>query len=268
LRKNETIRFCSLNIDDLARYIKGHEGKEGERVTEVTGKEAKAARPRGRQRRRPVRTGRPPATLAGEVEERILDAAAKVFLERGFDGASIDEIADVARAGKPTIYARFAGKEALFVAVIGRLVRQHTGSLQSVAALGSTLQNRLEYLAEALLRNVLAPQSIGLCRAAVAEARRFPKLASSVHRMARELGIEGVARVLGELTRSDATPPLPAFTTDRLPATTRRFIDMILLPMLLRALFGEDLAALESDIGPHVSSTVAFFLAACRQGGA
>jgi AcrR family transcriptional regulator len=236
-------------------------------VTEITEKEPKQAlRPRPR-RRRPVRTGRPPANLAGEVEERILDAAATVFLERGFEGASVDEIADVAHAGKPTIYARFSGKDALFVAVIERLVRQHTGSLQSVAALGSTLQSRLEHLAEALLRNVLAPDSIGLCRVAVAEARRFPKLASSVHRMARERGIEGVARVLGELTRSDGTPPLPAFTADRLPATTRRFIDMILLPMMLRALFGEDLGALEGDIGPHVSGTVAFFLAACRHGG-
>ena len=32
----------------------------------------------------------------GEVEERILDAAAKVFLERDFEGARVDEIADVA----------------------------------------------------------------------------------------------------------------------------------------------------------------------------
>ena len=61
-----------------------------------------------------------PRDLAGEVEERILDAAAKVFLKRGFEGASVDEIADVARAGKPTIYARFPGKEALFAAVMAR----------------------------------------------------------------------------------------------------------------------------------------------------
>ena len=66
-----------------------------------------------------VRSGRPPRTLASEVEERILDAAVKVFLERGFEGASVDEIADVARAGKPTIYARFPGKEALFTAIMG-----------------------------------------------------------------------------------------------------------------------------------------------------
>jgi AcrR family transcriptional regulator len=84
-----------------------------------------------------VRSGRPPRELAGEVEERILDAAAEVFLERGFEGASVDEIADVARAGKPTIYARFPGKEALFTAVVERNVREITSSFERIAPTGS-----------------------------------------------------------------------------------------------------------------------------------
>src|SRR5580698_4558618 len=68
--------------------------------------------------REAVRSGRPPRELAGEVEERILTAARKVFLDRGFEAASIEEIADTARSGKPTIYARFANKEALFAAAV------------------------------------------------------------------------------------------------------------------------------------------------------
>src|SRR5260221_3408785 len=64
--------------------------------------------------RAPGRSGRPPRELAGEVEERILDAARKVFLDRGFEGASIEEIADVARSGKPRIYARFRATRAPF----------------------------------------------------------------------------------------------------------------------------------------------------------
>jgi hypothetical protein len=35
----------------------------------------------------------------------------------------------------------------------------------------------------------------------------------------------------------------------------------------MRALFGEDLAALRDEIEPPVARTVAFFLAACRHGG-
>ena len=48
-----------------------------------------------------VRLGRPPKQLEGEVEERILDAARKLFLQHGFEGSSVDEIAVAARSGKP-----------------------------------------------------------------------------------------------------------------------------------------------------------------------
>src|SRR6201997_2264265 len=75
---------------------------------------------KGSGRRAAVRFGRPPKELAGAVEERILHAARKIFLERGFEGASIDEIAEAARSGKPTIYARFRDKRALFTGVVTR----------------------------------------------------------------------------------------------------------------------------------------------------
>ena len=48
--------------------------------------------------------------------------------------------------------------------------------------------------------------------------------------------------------------------------TARRFLDLVVLPMLMRALFGEDLAALRAEIEPHAARSVAFFLAACGHG--
>jgi AcrR family transcriptional regulator len=220
-----------------------------------------------REARTAIRCGRPRREFAGQVEERILDAAAKVFLERGFEGASIDEIAETARAGKPTIYARFPGKEALFAAVISRKVRQNT-SIESVVATGSTTDERLKALATAFLQKVLASDSIGLMRSACAEARRFPDLAGSVHRMAREEGNEAIARLLGELAKSDEMGAMPALAPDRLPVTARQFKEMIFLPIVVRALFGEDLVALRAEIASHVAESVAFFLAACRYGAA
>ncbi|MBV8934366.1 MAG: TetR/AcrR family transcriptional regulator [Alphaproteobacteria bacterium] len=211
-----------------------------------------------------IRSGRPPRALAGEVEARILDAARKVFLERGLEGASIDEIADAAHAGKPTIYARFPGKEALFAAVILRKVRENLISIESVAPTGVTFEERLASIATAILRRVLAAETVGLCRVTVAEARRFPDLAASVHRMARERTSEAVSQLLGELPEADQ---LPAFAADRRATTARQFIELIVQPMLMRALFGEDLTALRAEIGPHVARTVAFFLAGCRHGG-
>jgi AcrR family transcriptional regulator len=209
------------------------------------------------------RSGRPPRALAGEVEQRILDAARKVFLERGFEGASIDEIADVAHAGKPTIYARYPGKEALFGAVMARKVCENISSFARITPTGATIEERLASIATSILRNVLAAETVGLCRATIAEARRFPDLAATVHRMARERTSEAVAQLLGELPEADE---LPGFAADRRVGTARYFMELILLPMLVRALFGEDLKALRAEIGPHVARTVAFFLAACTQG--
>lgn len=212
-----------------------------------------------------ARSGRPRRELAGEVEERILDAAGRVFLERGFEGASVDEIAEVARAGKPTIYARFPGKEALFAAVVLRKVR-HVGALETIAETAGPIETRLTALAGALLNKALALETVALMRSTIAEARRFPELASSVSRMARERGTELVARLLGELAQSDETRALPAFAAEQLEVTARRFTDLVVLPMMIRALFGEDLAALRAEIAPHVSTAVPFFLAACRTG--
>src|SRR6202453_2892614 len=110
---------------------------EGEGAMEADSIEEKREAGRG-----PVRYGRPPREHAGRVEERILDAAGRVFLEHGFQGASVDEIADAASAGKPTIYARFPNKQALFTAVIERLVRRNT-SLDALSCASGSIEQRL-----------------------------------------------------------------------------------------------------------------------------
>ena len=221
----------------------------------------------GERVRTPVRSGRPPRKLAGRVEERILDAAGRVFLERGFQGASVDEIAEVASAGKPTIYARFPNKQALFTVVVERLVQRNT-SLDAFSCAGGSVEERLDALAALILTRVLTLETVGLVRVAVAEARRFPDLATSVSCMGRERPTEAVARVFGELAASSEIGASLAFKAEKLKETARRFLDLVVLPMLMRALFGEDLAALRAEIEPHASRAVAFFLAACAHGAA
>jgi AcrR family transcriptional regulator len=214
-----------------------------------------------------IRSGRPPRELAGEVDTRILDAARDVFLERGLAGASMDEIAGRARAGKPTIYARFATKEALFAAVVMRSIAVSIARFESHAPTGATIEERLASVGEMILSWILVGDTVGLMRLAIAEAPRFPTLASSVYRMARERGGEAQARILGELARSDAFGKVSAFAPERLPATTAFFQDLVIIPLVLRALFGESPEALCTEIRPHVARSVPFFLAACRDGG-
>src|SRR6201993_5596143 len=221
---------------------------------------------KGSARRATVRFGRPPKELAGQVDKRILDAARKVFVERGFEGASIDEIAEAARAGKPTIYARFGDKRALFTEVVTRDILSRITEFKSEVPTGATIEERLMSAAVTLLHWGFDSERIALMRLAIAEARRFPDLASTVSRKARELSTEIGVRLLGELTQSDELGSLPAFAPERLATTARFFLDLVAVPMLLRGLFEDKVETLLAEIGPHVARTVPFFLAACRQG--
>ena len=214
-----------------------------------------------------MRVGRPPKELAGEVGTRILDTARKIFLERGFEGASIDEIAEVARSGKPTIYARFGDKRALFTEVVTRDILSRITEFKIEVPTGATIEERFTGAATALLHWGLESERIGLMRLAIAEARRFPDLAAKVSRAARDLSTELGVRLLAELTRSGELVSLPAFSPERLAATARLFLDLVFVPMLLRALYEVNLKTLEAEIDAHVARTVTFFLAACRYGG-
>jgi AcrR family transcriptional regulator len=216
------------------------------------------------------RAGRPPRDQAGEVEERILDAAQKVFLERGLEGASVDEIAEVAHAGKPTIYARYPHKEAIFIAVIERMVQRRTEAVAAgrlSAEAGSTTAERLTIFATLILKTALVDETIDLVRAAIAEARRFPDLASSVHRLVRERGANEIAQLLGELDEPADARRTPALAPDRSLESARRFAELVVQPMMMRALFGEDLTTLRAEIDPHVRQAVEFFAAGWRRGG-
>ena len=54
----------------------------------------------------------------------VLDAAFEVFLEKGYEGASMDEVAAAAGVSKPVVYACFSGKEELFQALLAREERR------------------------------------------------------------------------------------------------------------------------------------------------
>jgi AcrR family transcriptional regulator len=60
--------------------------------------------------------------LAGEEDSskrrQILDGARKVFMDLGFDGASMGEIARAAGVSKGTLYVYFADKNRLFEAIV------------------------------------------------------------------------------------------------------------------------------------------------------
>lgn len=62
--------------------------------------------------------GRPPLSGQRATPDRILDAALKVFSERGFEGATVRQIAAKVGVTDPALYAHFKGKKEIFDALM------------------------------------------------------------------------------------------------------------------------------------------------------
>jgi AcrR family transcriptional regulator len=67
---------------------------------------------------------------AAERREQLIEIARTVFSEKGFDGASVEEIAARADVSKPVVYEHFGGKEGLYAVVVDREVRQLLGMMR------------------------------------------------------------------------------------------------------------------------------------------
>ena len=59
---------------------------------------------------------------AHPTKERILQAAAEVFAERGFEGASTREIAAKAQVNISSLHYHWASKDALYIAIVARVL--------------------------------------------------------------------------------------------------------------------------------------------------
>lgn len=68
-----------------------------------------------------VQQREPRRRLRGDVRrEKILEAATRVFAERGFDGTSFGDIAKVAGITRPVVYDHFGSKEELHLVLLER----------------------------------------------------------------------------------------------------------------------------------------------------
>jgi AcrR family transcriptional regulator len=207
------------------------------------------------------RKGRPSNAMAGDVEERILDAASAVFMRQGFAGASLERIAEAAGAGKATLYSRYPSKEALFAEVVKRNCER---CLRPVfeAPQSSSLAEQLEGVTRALITRLLDDDVIGLIRVVVADAPRFPSLAKMTREAGRLRGIDAVARLMAEHSQL----PRDANTHDAVKRTAStiatQMLDAMVPPMLMRGLMDENLHDLRGEIPSHVKRTIAVFSAA------
>ncbi|RYE91072.1 MAG: TetR/AcrR family transcriptional regulator [Myxococcales bacterium] len=200
------------------------------------------------------RGGRPPASRAGEVESRLLDAAGQLFRERGFELTNCSEVAELARAGKASIYTRYANKEALFLAFIEReMARSASGEV--VVSPGLPVAERLAQTGTSLVEAALAPGAVALLRLLLQETARFPALASHADAIWRRPGVRHAAGAI-------AARAADAAAIERAGHAAATFIELALLPLQMRALLGEAPAPLAAAAREHVERTVAMMVSA------
>lgn len=83
-----------------------------------------------------VRDESAPTARRQETRMRLLDAAAEVFVEEGFQGAAVEAVCARAGFSRGAFYSNFESKEELFIAALTRVYEQ---KVQQVADIGATL---------------------------------------------------------------------------------------------------------------------------------
>lgn len=169
----------------------------------------------------------------GDTAKRrqIVSGARKVFLERGFEGASMGEIARCAGVSKGTLYAYFENKEQMFCAILDEERRKHIDSgfaLDSAASVREALVG----FGGALVRFLLEPSKIAAMRTAMAIAERMPEVGRSFY----ERGPGATRKLLRTYLDRKVSEGALAIADTELAAA--QFIDTCQSTLLRPALFG------------------------------
>lgn len=186
---------------------------------------------------------------------KILAAAHRVFLAKGFTRAKVEDIAKAARVANATVYTHFGAKNALFEAVIGQAMRPYAGLFDEVERVAGDAQAVLTRFALVYFRFMADPNVRGVYRIVSAEVEHRPALGEGLYRQAHELLGGHLRRILtrlhdtGELAVED-----PAIAS-------RLFEGMIEHATLTISMLGGNEAEPLHPAEPYCQEAVRIFLA-------
>ena len=182
--------------------------------------------------------GRPDAKQVAAIDRAILATATRMFLELGYDGVAMENIAAATGVSKGTLYARYPSKEALFTTVIHDRVKQW--SLISASQdhlLTDDIAERLHHHAQVIARSLLQREVHAFQLLTLANRERFPELARAMY----EAGYLYIVRLISDdISQAAARDGIPAHD----PSAIAR--------QLVAAITGWELQ--ESSAGPIVEA--------------
>ena len=193
--------------------------------------------------------------MAEQRRERVIRLAAPLFLKKGYDNVSIDEIISVVGGSKATIYAWFGGKEGLFEAVVRRECQDVTMAIH-VDTSGS-LDEQLTEIGRSFLAMVLSPPILEFHRLMVSIGRTFPETG----RLFYETGPASAYSIVATwIAKQQQDGLIGAEDPYRLAVL---FLDMLIGEHQLSWLTGMPRAARRDKIDETVRLAVKVFLRGC-----
>lgn len=125
----------------------------------------------------------PKAKLMARKRAAILAAAKDIFLEQGFEGASMESIAAAADVSIMTLYRHAESKDDLFAAVIASACdpddeEEQAGFIELMKRPLAEVLVEVGMIAQQRLAN---PETVALMRAVMAETTRFPQLGETAY---------------------------------------------------------------------------------------
>jgi AcrR family transcriptional regulator len=168
-----------------------------------TGKAARPAREGGRG------PGRPSREQSEARNRELLDRALDLFLERGFEGTTIEAIVDCVGMARRTVYARYGDKITLFKAALQRAIDDWVVPAEQLAAAETDdLEATLLALARLMLDHVRSPLGIKLTRIAGAEVFERPEVAAYLWERTARVSLAYLADLFRRRLPSDSADDL------------------------------------------------------------
>jgi len=188
---------------------------------------------------------------------QILDGARKVFMDLGFDGASMGEIARAAQVSKGTLYVYFADKCALFEAILEQEALQH-GQVAFNFDPARDVETTLKDFGRAYNRLLCRPGGGSAIRTVMAIAERMPDLGRRYY--ARVLD-KSINRLSDYLKSHVASGDL---AIDDCDLAASQFMELCKASLFLPFVFQAAPAPSEERMSEVVDSATRMFLAAYR----
>lgn len=111
----------------------------------------------------------------------ILEVAGPLFLEQGYQGTSMSQIAAAVGGSKGTLYAYFENKEELFAAIMEKGVREKSPQVFTLPDHADNLEEMLSLLGKRYLKLITSADSVVMLRILYHESPRFPEIGRIFH---------------------------------------------------------------------------------------